>query len=187
MDDYGWGMGNEELAGFRYQEPFDAGWWKTSDGWGALLRSQRIDRRAKPVVVAFILVVFVLASRSTEWSFWGFFAGVAVVVIAAVLFFSPIDPDDPTPRRPLEPGWWKTRKGWPGLVNADLEEPGVGVFWMLIGTVAAALSHWGIESETRPIAIGTLVAFSGFLFPERYRMHLLTAGVLLAVMGGALI
>jgi hypothetical protein len=80
---------SDPLADPRYQSPLGSGWWKTNAGWLSILKSHRIDRRAKPVVILFIVALFFLFASVADWRGWGFYAIVAVFLIGAVIVSAP--------------------------------------------------------------------------------------------------
>lgn len=171
MVDYGFGMGDINLVDPRYQEPLRPGWWKTGAGWLALLRSNRVDRRAKPVVIVLIVIVFLLVNWVTNRQIWGPLAALSGILVAVVLIYSPIDSAKAAPRQPLQPGWWKTRDGWSGLPHAGFDEPGVGVFRLVTGLViAAGIVAWRGWRGV-PLAVLFVPSLGRGVLPERFRPY----------------
>ena len=74
--------------------PLEPGWWKTGAGWKSVLKSNRVDPRAKLAVIAFIVFVFVLFGLVSDWSGWTGYGSVAAALIVVVLVFSPKDPEE---------------------------------------------------------------------------------------------
>lgn len=181
--DYGCCMSDEtRITDRRYQEPLEPGWWKTASGLKAVLESNRIDRRAKPVVVAFIGAVFFLVNWATGWSDWAPLAVAGSVIIALVLIFSPID----TPRQVVVqeflPGWWKTMEGWRGPSIGDENPRSRLYFWsysIALVVVLTAVSGW----------YGLWVALLAFLplaprvAPKQWRPYIVGLLILATVAG----
>lgn len=170
----------------RYQPPLEAGWWRTADGWASILRSHCIDRRAKPVVIVFIVAMFFAFVSITDWSNWGFYAAIAGLLIIAVLAFSPLDPAAYVERQPLQPGWWRTRAGWKAMPSAGSDEPGMGVVMVALGVVLGgvvlAISGWAGWH----IALAMVLLASRSAVASRYRW-VLTVGVFAAIIAGPLL
>ena len=75
--------------------PLQDGWWKTAAGWKSVLKSDRIDRRAKLAVIVFIGLMFVLFGVLSDWKGWTGYGFVALALIGVVLLYSPERPEEP--------------------------------------------------------------------------------------------
>jgi hypothetical protein len=170
----------------RYQAPLQPGWWKTVRGWSSILKSHRIDRRAKPIVISFVVAMFFAFVSITDWSNWGFYAAIAGLLIVAVVAFGPLDPADYTASQPLQPGWWKTKAGWKAMPAAGTDEPGVGVVVVALGValggVVLAVSGW----SSWHIALAMVLLAGRSAVPSRYR-SVMAVGVFAAIIAGPLI
>jgi peptidoglycan/LPS O-acetylase OafA/YrhL len=71
------------------QTSLGPGWWKTGAGWKSVLKSDRIDPRAKIAVIALIVLMFVVFGIITNWKGWAGYGFVAAALIVVVLVFSP--------------------------------------------------------------------------------------------------
>lgn len=189
--DYGLDMSDETRIDPRYQEPLEPGWWKTASGWKAVLESNRIDRRAKPVVVAFIVAVFFLVNWVTDWSDWILPAVAGAVIVTLVLVLSPLDTPRPlVTRESIPPDWWKSLEWWRLPSTGDDDPRSVLFAWSVGGIVTVVLTvvlgWYGlflsllvflpfarrlVAKRWRPLVVGLLilVAVSGFAILDPWR------------------
>ncbi|MCP4965649.1 MAG: hypothetical protein GY926_10465 [bacterium] len=179
------GPSNRALHDPRYQQPLEAGWWKTVAGWRSILKSHRIDRRAKPIVIVFILAIFLLVGLATQWKGWGLYAAAAGLLILVVSVFSPLDVADYRDREPLEPGWWRSASGWRQAQLAGLDEPGMAGATLVVGLCGAALLLVVSGGERWGGAMAVVSVSSRGFLPVQYRWLTVAAGLALVFAGAA--